>query len=676
MRRWAWGVVLAAGCFGGGEEVEPTATPAEKPLVAPLSTAVDAPWVQRVWYTGQLGERVEGLTLTAGADSRPVVTFVNATGVRRTVRLDAEGVAAPLEHRVAGESRDAGSARSPDGALRVRVSDDGGPTLLATPMQGGAPVAWVREARGVLFRHPSFREDGGALYFDEGSARGGVYRYEVATGGLQRVVLERGGATPIGWSDASGGERIVYVEEADGVPPRVLVAAPPSAELLAAHRVVEAGLPARLLGVHRDAVGRLVRVVDCDGEGPSLALTLSEQGASLSAVPSVALAGAWSCGEGCWEWVQQRESGAFQVVSQWRRVAEHTWTVALAGDAAGAGSPGWWDASADEELIDVSGCAPALAPEAWISTTREIGQDHFRFQLIEAASDRLKITGTKRDGRQPFVLVLPHGDRSVRYQNTAKVEAVDARRAVFGDGSAAEISAGALVLTRGEERTELLPASPERKLTGVGWSPAGDRLAVADAGAQAGVWELALEAGTYTQRVRAAAPGAVAAFSWEGEPWVAWAAPVGRRAAVHVARAMNDAERAAWARGPLTLLDVMPRWVAVQLDRGGLMRCAGDPWVRIETDAAGSRVQWSERVSSAIWASVTDRDGSVRFLGVDAAGQPIVVAELRVDEELARQGQAALRWVDRLGVAELPDAAWLPADRAAELPAGSACRAP
>lgn len=668
-------MLLVSACFGSGDpDAGQVEAPGVKPAVMPLSTAQELPWVQRVWYTGQAGEKVEGLTLTAGADARPVVTFVTPIGARRTVRLDAPGVAVPLDHRVAGESRASTTARTPDGRLRVRVEDDGGPALIGTPMEGGAPVVWVRDAAGTLLRHPSFGADGAALYFDEGSARGGIYRFDVRAPGLARVVPESGAATPVAWPSEAGGERIVYVEESADAPPRVLVASPAAGEIVAPHQVLDAGVPGSLIGISVDPTGRWVRVLDCDGDGPEASLQVVEAGAVSSLLPDVRLTGAWSCGEGCWEWAHLRESGALQVAMRWTRAEDQTWRLDLLGGAPGVIASAWIEAAKADEVVDLPGCAPKLADDAWLVTTRELGQDHFAYDDLVASGDRLNIAGTRRNGRQPFVLVLPHGDRSTRYQNTVKHEPADRRVAVHPDGSVVEVFDGALIWKRGEARDVLLPASPDRKITGVGWSPAGDRLVFGDAGASAGVWEIDLGAREAVRRVAVEQPGAVAAYDWQDQPWVAWVTRLGGRAAIQAGRPLSEAERAAWARGPLTLLDLRPRWSPVQLDGGRLMQCTGAPVVELKVDRDGVRLQWGERVAVPVWTSLTDRDDAVSFLATDAKGAPVVVAELRADEELGRQGHQAWQWLDRTGQVTLPASAWLPADLAAELPPGTACR--
>jgi hypothetical protein len=137
---------------------------------------------------------------------------------------------------------------------------------------------------------------------------------------------------------------------------------------------------------------------------------------------------------------------------------------------------------------------------------------------------------------------------------------------------------------------------------------------------------------------------------------------------------MSAADRASWTAGPLTLLSLPTSWKPVQLEVNRLVRCSGAHGVDIAVGPEGSELVWASGTRLPIWAAVQDADGQVTLLAPGSRGAPSVVAQMRPDEELARMGEQGWIWVDRTGQVVLPTTSWLPADRADELPEGTACR--
>lgn len=664
------------GCFGGG-------TPEKKGDDAPveveipprkLADAGAATWAQRVLYEARADERVEGLTTSSGKGERAlVITLLDPRGGRRSLRIDAEGNVSSLDHVVSDGSRGALDDIAEDGHTRVQVDVRGGNTMLVlNDTVGGAPRTLLKEEARLL-RHPSFGPTPKVVYVDEGSALGGIWRVDTATNEVTRIVPEREAATPVGLGTATS-ERVAYIEELPDQPARVILAWPDAGATFDPATVIGSALPLESWPAVTDSTGALLRVKPCEDEAP---LKLVPEGGAF-AIPAfnnvlvdraIGKPDQFSLGV-------RTPGGATRVIASVQKEgAAWRWSGALVRTRL----PGdLWVGGVDAAALpSIGSCAPDVPDGTWLQRALWVGEAKATLAGVEVGEHQLIGHGVRGNSNTPFRVHAPTDGRPSRVQPTNKPVTVEPLIAVAKNGAVeAEVSANAVVWrVGGAPGSVLLPADPLRKLVGIGFSPDAATLYMSDGDADGGVDRVPLATKTGARIARGPTQAPVS-FVEDGVEQAAWVELWGDRPTLIAARPPTIAEQMAWELGPAGAVGLRPKWTAAQVLDGKLSRCTGELQVEVLREGDALSVQIGA-VRLPLWGAVKDADGTVRLLGASSAGDPRVLADIIPDTRSPSVGStAAVRWIDHVGgFPRAPESVlWFPAEVAAELPEGGACK--
>ena len=662
-----WSLVWVVGCGGA----DPQAAKTSPTWVNPLAEAAQDPWLQRVWFEGREGERVEGFALSDAKPSRPLVSLVAADGTRRALRLDAPGVAVPVEVRLRPDSREGTSVTDDASGLRVviRQSDAEDTTLTLTQMggEGGGRRVLLRDAPGTVLRHPALEPSGEGVWFDGGPEGGGVYRLDLTSGGLARVASEPGAATPVVFG-RSGETLVAWVEE--GEAPRVVVGRPIAPEQrVGVAAAFEEGLPGALVSV-RSVDGRLLRLSTCEMR-PPLRLGVSSTGEGyLSTSDGLSLSDALRCGEGCVALTRTTEAGSPRTVVQldWRGAG--LWDAWFA-PSANAESGLWLNADHQASAETVPGCVDPLPDDALLATMwSSLGSDT-EYTHLTVRDDELLVHG--KDGSRPVVAHL-HPERPRLTQAVVRGAEPPPREAPSLDGrGSARAEAGGLVWIDKRTRAEtwLMPKDSSRTLRDPVFGH--DGLWVAASGSLEGLVRFDIHSSQAHVVLELPGVRAPLPVRFAGHDQIAFLQDVQlpdddgetrRRQAAYGARVPTDAERAAWNTGPITLVDFAPEWHAVRSTEAGWVRCGEGRYdVTLEVGSEGGFLSWNGMRAKA--RAAVYEGGVLSILG-QRGGQAWVMAELRSTDEGARW------WPRSLGL-RVPDLRWQPADQTEDLESVASC---
>lgn len=547
-----WWVAFAA-CTGADVNQEPVSG---EPGLA-LAQAEITPWEQRLWFQGAPGEAVEGITLTEAGT--PLVTLTTTAGQWRTVRLARPGGGEAADQRVPARSRQRSSSSSSPGGYRGAVkARDGVVKLTLTDLSGGGTTVLIRDAEAeVSLLNPSPAPGGTAVYVEESGLEGGIWRAG-ADGSLSRIVPERQVGTPLAWGDADG-ERVLYVEELPGQPPRVLSARPPG------EASTTAPVPPQGAWVAVEQLGdRLMRVDRCAASAP---LSLSAVGAGYQLEPgALPFTGARSCGDGCRDLTGPSPAGAIRLQAR-VEAAEgggSWWTVP------GAGTGHHMPASEATSVPRLDACRPV--PPLWRLHRVLSGNDREHFLALDTTRGPLKVLGERGHSRLPFVALIEPSGQVARTQMVGKRHVLpDPTVVVLSEDETAEIVEGAVRIRRtGGDPQVLLAADPAQTPAALALGTDGASLFVADAAGTGTVSRIDGRTGAMVPLVRGLVGSGLAAFSDRRAEVLAVLA--GDPASLWLARELEPAERHAWKRGALGLLEVPARWAAVR-PLEGLTRC-------------------------------------------------------------------------------------------------------
>lgn len=669
-------LLLLAGCTGGSTTSKPKDTEPVEPTgpVHPLASASSTPWLQRVLFEALPGERVEGIGVSQGKGDRAlVITLIDAKNVRRSVRVGRDGVATPMNHVVSENSRGALSDIGPDGHTRAQVEVEGGDALLRLiDTVGGSPRTLVRDSKRVL-RHPSFNADQSAVYLDEGSDLGGIWRVAVADGTVTRVVPDKGAATPVAFFGfgPQASDAVAFVEENPGDLARIVVAEPATTtpvELSAFSAMV----PPELWPAVKDADGKVVRVKGCD-DAAGLRFETAEGGLRVAAlgpalVDKVVLQGA--------SYVLGRTTpgGALRVVGMVTKEPV-AWSVDFGFSQGALVSDTWVGAAEGASLPVITSCATPVPDSAWLQVPLWVGEARATLSGVEVNEREVVGHGVRGVSGQPFVVHARWDGVPARVQPTAHVAPPNPLSASGGNGAVeALVQSGAVVWTKGRTGA-LLAADPTRSPIALAFGSQAATLFVADGDAEPGVDEVDTTSGA-VRRVSRAPARSLAAFDVEGSPRVAWTESTGGRPLIVLAQPMKPSEVAAWKLGPASAVHLVPLWVPAHVQDGTLARCQGDLGVAVKREGDTLTLQVGTQ-SAPIMAVVEGADGTVRVLGAGPGGDPRVLIEIQTDKSMRpADNTAGARVIDRMGgFARQPESvAWYPSEAAAKLPVGGACK--
>lgn len=669
-------LLLLAGCTGGSTSTKPTDTPVAEPTgpVHPLAEATATPWLQRVLFEAQPGERIEGIGVSQGKGDRAlVVTLIDPKNVRRSVRVGRDGTVTPMNHVVSENSRGSLSDIGPDGHTRAQVEVEGGDALLRLiDTVGGDPRTLVRDNKRVL-RHPSFNADQSAVYLDEGSDLGGIWRVAVADGTVTRVVPDKDAATPVAFAGISpqATDAVAFVEEKPGDLARIIVAEPATTtpvELSA----FSAAVPPELWPAVEDQAGKVLRVKGCDDQG-ALRFEPAAGGLRVAAlgpalVDKVVLQGAsYLLG-------RTTPGGAVRVVGMVTKKPE-AWAVDL-GFSQGALVSDLWVGGAEAAALPViSSCAPAVPDSTWLQVPLWVGEARATLSGVEVNEREVTGHGVRGVSGQPFVVHARWDGAAPRIQPTAQKLASNPLAASGGNGAVeAMVQQGAVMWTKGRTGA-LLPADPLRNPVAIAFGAQAATLLVADGDAEPGVDEVDTTTGA-ARRIARAPARALAAFDVDGSPRVAWTETTGGRPLIIAAQPMTAAEQAAWKLGPASAVGLVPLWVPAHVESGTLARCQGELGVAVQREGDALTLQVGAQ-KATITAVVQGDDGIVRVLGAGPGGDPRVLIEIQPDPSMPpANGMGGARVIDRMGgFARQPESvAWYPIENTAKLPVGGACK--
>ncbi|MCB9682979.1 MAG: hypothetical protein H6733_16050 [Alphaproteobacteria bacterium] len=656
-----WCCIVGWAACGG--PAAPPAPPAPT-LVRPLGEAPSVPWIQQVWFAADPGERVVGLSVQGtGASSKLVVQLVGGGGARRAVRLDGPGTWSPAQVTTRDDEAASKSYSTVDGTMRASITTDetaGTTSLVVTDTRGGGRSVAVTDVAARHLQHPAVPEGGGAVYVDEAGELGGIYRVVLPDGPVERIVPEPGAGRPVAWG---GGKqpRIAYVEAGDV--DRVLVALPDTdARRPAADVQREGRLPDTLWPVVVTAEGKPVRLAHCEPDAP-LVFRAAEGGVvGVVGVEEPRFATARFCGRGCTELVTGSPEHAPRIAARIEEdAASGVWTTWF---EPGRGLPDgdWVDGDARDDLQTVPACFPPRATGRWLVAPLFRGRPGDTFSHLTSQADLLTLHAAK--GKEPFTVTLSPRRLPLGRPTRAAAPAPDPVAHTADGGATATAADGGLVW--GEVATGatsvVLDPDPDRTLVDPTFDAAGALVYVVDQGAEPGLLRIALEQGRMERILTGPGLRHPLPLRWDGSEQVAWVRETEGRWTAGVARPLTQAEGRAWDEGPITLTDVMPKWIPVQQVGGELVRCEAPDVVTVGIDDDGGFVAWGE-IRAAARAAAYDAD-TLSILG-DDDGTPVLLAELRVDG-------ADARWFPYGLVAEGAErhaARWLAADQAMALPA-------